>query len=734
MRASSGAALKESEVSRYARLLQECCSRRNVSEGRRLHDDLRRSGYGDSSYLRRCVVQMYAKCGCLADAKAAFDEIADKNDFVWNLMISGYARSGKNREALELFHKMDIPPNGFIFASALAACAGLGDLEQGREIHKRVLESPSIASDVVVQNSLVTMYARCGSVLEGIKIFDAMPRKNLVSWNAMISAFVQCDYPEQALELYHRMKRERLEPNGFVFASLLTACASLGNLELGSSIHQRITSLGLQRDIVMENALINMYSKCGCMDEALEVFSGLATRDVFTWTSMIAGYAQLGFGSEAFAFYDGMRRDCVSPTSATFVALLSACSTLEQGKHLHEEVKAFGFESITVVETALMFMYSRCGSLEDAEFLFAKMQQKDYVSWSAMVTSHAQFGDPGKALTLFRQMILEGMQLSLPTFCSALQACSLKRDSRLSKTIRELIDWSGIDKMDSIRADLVSAYSKCGDMEEARKIFDRMESRDVLTWTVMIKGYAQQGDSKAALELFHRMKPEGVEPDSVTFSSVLQACSNLEDGREVHARILAAQGGKMSDFLGNGLINMYARCGSMRDARQIFESMDRSSRISWSAIMTLCARHGQHDDIIDTYRLMVNEGVVPDGVTLIAILNSCSHAGLTDEACHYFTWIISDFELPHLDEHYQCMVDLLCRAGRLDEAEELISMIDRPDVVTLNTMLAACKNQQDLHRGARTAAQMQSTESCAAPFVLLSQIYAGEHHNTPVPG
>ncbi|XP_024543374.1 pentatricopeptide repeat-containing protein At2g34400 [Selaginella moellendorffii] len=321
MRASSGAALKESEVSRYARLLQECCSRRNVSEGRRLHDDLRRSGYGDSSYLRRCVVQMYAKCGCLADAKAAFDEIADKNDFVWNLMISGYARSGKNREALELFHKMDIPPNGFIFASALAACAGLGDLEQGREIHKRVLESRSIASDVVVQNSLVTMYARCGS----------------------------CDYPEQALELYHRMKRERLEPNGFVFASLLTACASLGNLQLGSSIHQRITSLGLQRDIVMENALINMYSKCGCMDEALEVFSGLATRDVFTWTSMIAGYAQLGFGSEAFAFYDRMRRDCVSPTSATFVALLSACSTLEQdaAKGLRELV-SHGNEPCTV--------------------------------------------------------------------------------------------------------------------------------------------------------------------------------------------------------------------------------------------------------------------------------------------------------------------------------------------------------------------------------------------------
>ncbi|XP_024543425.1 pentatricopeptide repeat-containing protein At4g13650-like isoform X1 [Selaginella moellendorffii] len=619
------------------------------------------------------------------------------------------------------------------FCSALQACSLKRDSRLSKTI-RELIDWSGIDKMDSIRADLVSAYSKCGDMEEARKIFDRMESRDVLTWTVMIKGYAQQGDSKAALELFHRMKPEGVEPDSVSVAEAIMACSIEGDLEQGNF-------LAMKQDFRFQpigNALLSLHIKCGSVKEALEVFDRTEEKDVVTWTLMLECYSQQqqrcgDYSTEAFGLYHKMLLEGKEPSYTTYAAVVSACSpqTFRQGKAVHRRIIECQLERLPDIAVALVNMYCKCGSEQEIREVFAKTrQQNKVVMWNAVIAAFNRHDSGEEAIRVYREMVLEGLSPSVVTFMSVLSSCARVEDLRTGREVHSRALACGM-LPDFVKNALITMYARCNALGEARQVFESVGEKCTVTWTALIGGCVSAGNEREALSLFKRMDSE---PDEVTFSSVLQACSNLEDGREVHARILAAQGGKMSDFLGNGLINMYARCGSMRDARQIFESMDRSSRISWSAIMTLCARHGQHDDIIDTYRLMVNEGVVPDGVTLIAILNSCSHAGLTDEACHYFTWIISDFELPHLDEHYQCMVDLLCRAGRLDEAEELISMIDRPDVVTLNTMLAACKNQQDLHRGARTAAQMQSTESCAAPFVLLSQIYAGEHHNTPVPG
>uniref|UniRef100_UPI0040747504 Synthetic PPR-DYW protein n=1 Tax=synthetic construct TaxID=32630 RepID=UPI0040747504 len=452
---------------------------------------------------------------------------------------------------------------------------------------------------------------------------------------------------------------------------------------------------------------------------------------VFSWNSKIRGYARNGQPEEALSLYSQMRRSGIKPDNYTFPFVLKACaslSSLKEGKQIHGHVIKSGFESDVYVQSALIDMYAKCGELEDARKVFDEMPERNVVSWNAMISGYAQNGQSEEALELFREMQQEGIKPSEFTFCSVLSACASLGSLEMGKQIHGYVIKSGFESIVFVGNALIDMYAKCGSIEDARKVFDEMPERTVVSWTAMISGYAQNGQSEEALELFREMQREGVKPDEVTLPSVLSACANLgalEQGKQIHAYVIKS-GFESDVFVGSALIDMYAKCGSIEDARKVFDKMPERDVVSWNAMIAAYAQHGHGKEALQLFQQMQQEGVKPSEVTFTSILSACSHAGLVDEGHHYFESMSPDYGITPRVEHYGCMVDLLGRAGRLDEAEDLIkSMPFQPNVVVWGTLLGACRVHGDVERGERAAERILELDpESAAPYVLLSNIYA----------
>ncbi|EFJ04275.1 hypothetical protein SELMODRAFT_138963, partial [Selaginella moellendorffii] len=285
------------QVHNVEEILANLSSTCDLLEGKVLHFQIERSPHCHDRLVANFLVQMYGRCGSLEDARKVFDTLSNPNVFSWTMLIKAYAQNGHLEGARSIFDAMPIrdlriQPNRSIFASALAACTHLGDLEHGRRIHERIHHS-KIAGvhDVVIGNALVTMYARCGDLVSAREFFEGMREKNSMSWNAIISAYVQGGHPREALELFARMTGKL---NSFVFASAFTACSMVGEIDLGKKLYARFVESGLKPDLIVQNALMSMYAKCGELDEARRIFFELPTRDVGAWACLMAGYAQHG--------------------------------------------------------------------------------------------------------------------------------------------------------------------------------------------------------------------------------------------------------------------------------------------------------------------------------------------------------------------------------------------------------------------------------------------------------
>ncbi|XP_057847768.2 pentatricopeptide repeat-containing protein At2g22070 isoform X1 [Cryptomeria japonica] len=843
----------------YLQLLSTCIAENALSQGKKIHSFITHRGFPFARHtiFQNKLINMYLKCGSLVDAREVFEEMTERDCFSWNVMIAAYRRHAYPHEALTLFRQMqqtDVKPNQFTFASILPACAKIGALEQGIYIHQSIVEC-GFLSDVVVASALVDMYSKCGSIHKARELFDKISQRdavswnamvggyaqngildealhlfkqmlqpNVVSWNVMIAGYVQNGHVEKAVDTMKQMQSAGIEPNPTTFATILPACAKMGSLEQGIYIHQSIIESGFLSDIVVASALIDMYAKCGNIHKAWKLFETMPQRNVVSWTAIIAGYAQNGILGEALRLFKEMpRRDVaawtvmitgyaqnglvekaletfkqmqlagVKPNSTTFVSILPACAkvgALKQGIVLHQWIVESGLLSDFVVASALIDMYAKHGSIEKARKLFDKMSQRDAVSWNAMIAGYVQndlldealrlFKDMPRrdvvswnvmiagytqnglmemALETFRQMQLAGGKPNSTTFANILSACAklgaLEQGMDIHKNIME----SGFSSDVVVASSLVDMYAKCGSIQKARQLFNKMSKRDavswnamiagyaqngvldealrlfkemplpdVISWTVMIAGYAQNGLVEKALETFQQMQFAGIKSNSTTFISILPACAKmgaLEQGMDIHQSIIKS--GFLSDVvIASALVVMYAKCGSIQKARELFDKMSQRDAISWNAMITGYAMHGFCKDALELFDLMKHSGTYPDHVSLVCVLFACSHGGLVDEGCKYFSGMSDLYGMMPAMDHYVCMVDLLGRAGYLEEALNfIIKMPTKPAMVVWICLLGACRLHKNIGLGAFISTFLFELDpQNAVPYVLLSNIYA----------
>jgi pentatricopeptide repeat protein len=528
------------------------------------------------------------------------------NVFSWNSMLARSVKAGQNDKAIRLFQQMQqegIVPNGFSFVQVLKACASLQALEKGRCVHQQIIKS-GCESDVFVSNSLVDMYAKCGSIWDAQIVFNRMCKHTVVSWSTMILGHVKCGQGKEALELYRQMQLEGIKPDPVTFVGILKACTSVAGLEEGKCVHEQIIQSGCGSDVSVANTLIDMYMKCGSIDNAQNVFDNMPTRDVISWNVMLLGYLKCGQGQKALALSRQMRQDGVQPDAVTFIGFLNVCASavaLEEGKHIHKQIMQSQYKSDVFVGSSLIDMYGKCGSIEDAEKVFNRMPTRNVVAWSAMIQAHVKCGQGQKALALSQQM--------------------------------------------------------------------------------------QRG---------------GVEPDPAVFVAVLNACAilaALEEGRHIEEQII--QRGYQSDvFVIASLLDMYAKCGSIVDAQQVFNSMPTQHVVCWTAMLGCYAMHGHAKEALGHFERMCEEGIQKNDITFVSLLSACSHAGLVDEGLHYFESMSSVYSISATLEHYTCMVGLLGRAGYMHEAKNLINTMScESDSSVWRALLGACRVHGDLEMG-----------------------------------
>eukprot|EP01018_Ginkgo_biloba_P008466 Gb_26314 [translate_table: standard] len=682
------------DLDTYAFLLRGCVNMKSLPAGKLVHAHMIQTEFMPHLFLETKLVIMYSKYGTLVDARRVLDEMPKRDAVSWTAMIAAYVRHGQSEEALTLYHQMQrtgIQPDQFTFASVLPACANLADLDHGKEIHEDIIRS-GLESDVFVGNGLVDMYAKCKSIDYARQMFDKMPKLDAVSWSTMISGYAQNGYFDGALKLFRQMQLAGVKPNPYTFASVLPACASLKALEHGKKVHEDIIRNGCQSNVFVVNTLIDMYAKCGSIEDARHVFDEMPERNEVSWTAMISGYIQNGFVDEALKLFERMP------------------------------------ERNVISWTAMVAGYAQSGCVNEALRLFQNMPERDAISWTAMIAGYAQNGYFGEAMELFRQMQLTGVRRISETFASVLPACANMASPTEGMELHEDILRSGYQNDIFVSNALVDMYAKCWRIQDACKVFDRMPKKDVVSWNAMIAGYTQSGHFDKALKLFQKMQLTEIKQNSETFASVLPACANLaalQEGKKLHEDIISS-GFQSNTFVGSALLDMYAKCGSIEDARNVFDNMPSRDVVAWNSMIVGYAMNGCGKEALQIFEQMRYSDTKPDHITFVGVLSACCHAGLVDDGRQYFDLMSRDYHITPAVKHYCCMVDLLSRAGCLDEAQDFISRMPvKPDAAIWGSLLGACRMHKNVDLGERVAECLFELDpKNAAHYVVLSNIYA----------
>eukprot|EP00250_Pteridium_aquilinum_P010164 c19188_g1_i1 orf=823-2634(-) len=378
----------------------------------------------------------------------------------------------------------------------------------------------------------------------------------------------------------------------------------------------------------------------------------------------------------------------------------------------------------------LIEMYGKCGALTDARSVFDDLLRRNVFSWNLIISAYVQHGRFEDALELFQQMRSEDVVPDKFTFLSCLTACAELEALTEGMSIHSAVVETGQEFDVSVGTALMHMYSKCGELSDALAVFSRMHEHDVISWTALISACAQHAHGKLALKLFYQMQKQRVIPNEHTWTGVLLACANLatiSEGQAIHARIIS-EGCELQIVVGSSLINLYSKCGSLDDACIIFNKLHQRNVIVWNALIAAYAQHGHYTFAVELLQRMQVDSMKPNEATFLIVLSACKHAGLVTEGDRLFKAMTNTHRLNPSVRHYGCMIDLLSRAGRLEEAEDFINeMPIPPDSQSWETLLGACRMYGDSERGKRVAQRVMELEpQNESPYMLLSNIYAAE--------
>uniref|UniRef100_A0A0D9W1A0 Pentatricopeptide repeat-containing protein n=1 Tax=Leersia perrieri TaxID=77586 RepID=A0A0D9W1A0_9ORYZ len=500
----------------------------------------------------------------------------------------------------------------------------------------------------------------------------------------------------------------------------------MGALGFGEQVHSLAVRAGFAGDAWIGSCLIGMYSRCGSLPAAKDVFDRMESPDVVGYTSLISAFCRNGEFELAAEALIQMMNQGLNPNEHTLTAILTACPRV-LGEQIHGYlIKTMGSQSQSVYSlTALVDFYSRNGESDLAKSVFENLQCRNVVSWCSMMQLYIRDGRLEDALQVFGDMISEGVDPNEFALSVALGACGsigLGRQLHCSAIKHNLTTDIRVSNA------LLSMYGRTGLVEELEAVLNKIENPDLVSWTTAISANSQNGFGERAIALLCQMRSEGFTPNDYAFSSVLTSCADvasLDQGMQFHCLALKL-GCDSKICTGNALINMYSKCGQIGSAKLAFDVMQIHDVTSWNSLIHGYAQHGDAYMALEAFSNMCSNGVKPDESTFLGVLLSCNHSGMVKEGEMFFRLMIEQHNFSPKPSHYACMIDMLGRNGRFDEVLCMINdMPFKPDALIWKTLLASCKLHRNLDIGKLAADRlMEISDRDSASYVLMSSIYA----------
>ncbi|KAF2298231.1 hypothetical protein GH714_020503 [Hevea brasiliensis] len=639
--------------------------------------------------------------------------MAHRDTVTWNTMISGYVNSGNLEAAWELHKGMKrsgFYTDAYAFGSILKGVACACRLDLGQQVHSLIVKM-GYEENVYAGSALLDMYAKCERVEDAFLVFQRMPQRNSVSWNALIAGFVQEGDCDTAFWLFGCMEEEGVRLDDGTFSPLLTLLNEDKFCHLTMQLHCKIIKHGVEFDNTVCNATITSYSECGSLEDAKKVFDGaVGTRDLVTWNSMLAAYLAHGREEIAFRLFLDMQQSGFEPDIYTYTSVISACSHKDQGRSFHGLVTKRGLEQSVPICNAVIGMYleSSNKSMEDALNVFHSMESKDRVSWNSILTGFSQIGFSEDALKFFGHMRYSMLEIDHYAFSAVLRSCSDLATLQLGQQIHVLTFKSGFELNNFVASSLIFMYSKCGIIEDAQKSFENSTRDSSITWNSIMFAYAQHGKGDIALDLFFQMRERKVKVDHISFVAVLTACSHIglvEKGR-YFLKSMASDYGippRMEHYA--CAIDLFGRAGHLDEAKALIESMPfKPNAMVWKTLLGACRACGDVELAAQVANHLL-ELEPEEHCTYIILTNMYGHLKRWDDKAYMtrlmrerkvkkvpgWSWIEVNNEVhafiaddrshPHCKEIYSRLAELMEEIKWLDSIASLDSLRDDIDLM-----------------------------------------------------
>ncbi|XP_050224867.1 pentatricopeptide repeat-containing protein At5g52850, chloroplastic [Mercurialis annua] len=618
--------------------------------------------------------------------------------------------------------------------SKIASLCNSKSLKQGICIHTPIIKL-GLQDHLYLNNNLLTLYAKCYGLDHARHFFDEMPYRDVVSWTGILSAYTKHEQHAEALDVFDSMIISGECPNAFTFSSVLSSCFALGEFSYGRRIHASLIKLGFESNQILGCSLVRFYSWFDSTEVACKFFSSMESKDVVSWTTMIASCLQGGKWTQGLRLYKSMLNAQVFPNEITFVKLLAApCFVgLHYGKLVHGNMIVLGVELNLAVKTALVDMYSRCRRIEDAVKVSKLTPEYDVSLWTVVISALAQNMKFDEAVAAFHEMEISGILANNVTYLSMLSICISILSLDLGTQIHCKVVRSGLENDVAVGNALVDMYMKCSSaVEYGLRIFRGMESPNVISWTSLISGFVEHGFLEDSLNSYMEMTAVGVQPNSVTLSVVLRACSRLKSRvqtSKLHACIVKTNSDQ-DIVVGNALVDAYAGSGSVDDAWLVVRYMNRTDAITYTCLATRLNQIGNHELALDVINIMLNDDVKIDGFSLACFLSASAGLGRIEAGKQLHCYSVKS-GLSFCISAANALIDLYGKHGLIHKARRAFAEIIEPDVVSWNGLISGLAMNGHIYSALSAFDDMRLTGYKPDAFTFLLVLSACRHGGLP---
>ncbi|KAG2684737.1 hypothetical protein I3760_10G088600 [Carya illinoinensis] len=613
-------------------------------------------------------------------------------------------------------------------SSLLDLCTEPRQLQQ---VHAR-FTLHGLHQNPALSSQLMDCYGKLGLLHLSQQVFNSISNPSSVLYSSNLRNLFKFGEFERTILVYQEMVMNSMYPDEDTYPFVLRSCFCLPYAGYGEKVHGHVVKLGFDSFDLVGTALVEMYRSCGNFENEQQLVERKSNCDLYDWNSLIFEASQNGDSEESFRLFQRMRNKRVEPDSDTIINLLRSSvdlNSLRAGKAVHSLVVVSNLCKELSVNTAILSMYCKLCSLEYARLLFEEMPEKDCVVWNILIGAYSKNGYPQKSIDILQCMVRTGVRADLFTALPMISSITQLKSIGWGKQLHGYVIRNGSDYQVSVHNSLIDMYCECAHLSSARKIFDSLINKTVVSWSAIIKGYVTNDQCIGALSLFGKMKEEGVRVDFVTVINILPVCVNigaLENVKYIHGYSLKL-GLNILSSVNTALLVSYAKCGYIEMAQKIFdeEKINGKDIIMWNSMISAYAKHGDWPKCFDLYNQMKHSNLKLDQVTFLGLLTACVNSGLIKEGQECFKEM-ENYGFQPTQEHYACMVDLLGRAGKTTEARELVkTMPFKPDARVWGPLLSACKMHSDTKLAEFAAEKLIIMEpKNAGNYVLLSNIYA----------